>query len=410
MRRGFNVVASLQLEPSVETGSTAAKPDVDPALVATPSAEKKLIGRDTSPIGSRRRRQVLQLSPGVPFEQLPYQCFQEARKILQADREEKLHQIEVQRARLARLLVKQTGNGVEEREKQNRVSSMRRRLEKLKIFADINDPLIKKRFEDGQGDMNRPIYRYLADREWRSYRRPVMMQRLTQMSVVPDVFSDLDPTAEVRLAFKRHNVQPGAFVESRVSEVPAKLNVRVFDKGERLVTVAVVDPDVPDVEQNGFRAQCHFLAVNIPISPTSTSVPLSRLSPDTQQLLSWLPPHAQKGSPYHRLSVFVLQQPREIVLEPSQRDALTREAFRIRGFRQRHRLKPVGAFLFRTKWDEGMAGVMERAGIPGADIELKRKRVYPLKRAQLPLKKFKNRLGLAGLPSKRLKFGRLRKM
>ena len=258
--------------------------------------------------------------------------------------------------------------------------------------------------------MNRPIYRYLADREWRSYRRPVMMQRLTQMSVIPDVFSDLDPTAEVRLAFKRHNVQPGAFVESRVSEVPAKLNVQVFDKGERLVTVAVVDPDIPDVEQNGFRAQCHFLAVNIPISPSSTSVPLSRLSPDTQQLLSWLPPHAQKGSPYHRLSVFVLQQPHEVVLEPSQRDTLTRETFNIRGFRQRHRLKPIGAFLFRTQWDEGMAGVMERAGIPGADVELKRKRVYPLKRPQLPLKKFKNRLGLAGLPSKRLKFGRLRKM
>ena len=38
-----------------------------------------------------------------------------------------------------------------ERQKQIRLDSMSRHLEKLKILADINDPLIKKRFEDGEG-------------------------------------------------------------------------------------------------------------------------------------------------------------------------------------------------------------------------------------------------------------------
>jgi len=33
-------------------------------------------------------------------------------------------------------------------------------------------------------------------------------------------------------------------------------------------------------------------------------------------------------------------------------------------------------------WDEGTAGVMERAGIEGADIEFKRKKVIPLKPKQ----------------------------
>lgn len=90
-------------------------------------------------------------SSQIPFEQLPYQCFQEARKILQADREEKIHQIEVQRARIARLEAQDAAVSGGELYKKNRLDSMRRHLEELKIVADINDPLIKKRFEDGLG-------------------------------------------------------------------------------------------------------------------------------------------------------------------------------------------------------------------------------------------------------------------
>lgn len=232
------------------------------------------------------------------------------------------------------------------------------------------------------------------------------MQRLTQMHVVPDLFSHLDPTADVRLAFRNCNVQPGAFVDSRVSEVPPKLNVQVFDKGERLVSIAVVDPDVPDLENDSFRTRCHFLAANIPISPTSTSIPFSKLSAESQLLLSWLPPHAQKGSPYHRLAVFVLEQPEGTVVNVSELKQLARDGFNIRSFRDRQKLRPVGAFLFRTQWDEGMAGVMARAGLPGAEIEFKRRRVYSLRTKAWPPRKFKNRLGMAGLPTKRLKFGR----
>jgi len=103
------------------------------------------------PIGSRRRRAALQGSTNIPFEQLPYQCFQEARKILQADREEKLQQIEVERARIARLQAQDPAVSGGETEKHRRLRSMRKYLEELKILADINDPVIKKRFEDGEG-------------------------------------------------------------------------------------------------------------------------------------------------------------------------------------------------------------------------------------------------------------------
>lgn len=103
------------------------------------------------PIGSRRRRVALQGTSGIPFEQLPYQCFQEARKILIADREEKLKQIETDRARIIRLRDSDPALSGGEARKRQRLKDLIDKLEHLKILADINDPLVKRRFEDGLG-------------------------------------------------------------------------------------------------------------------------------------------------------------------------------------------------------------------------------------------------------------------
>ena len=78
--------------------------------------------------------------------------------MLQADREEKLQAIERERERIVRLTEQDastiTGG---EKQKQIRLDSMSRYLERLKILADINDPLIKKRFEDGEGMYTVPL-------------------------------------------------------------------------------------------------------------------------------------------------------------------------------------------------------------------------------------------------------------
>lgn len=238
------------------------------------------------------------------------------------------------------------------------------------------------------GDMNRPIYRYLADRKWREYKRKLLMQRISQMHIVPDVLPHLDPTAEVSLGFGRRNVQPGEFVDSRVSEIPARLKVQVFDKGERLVSIAVVDPDVPDEARDSFGSRCHFLAVNVPLSPTDTSIPLSRLKLEEHVVHHWLPPYAQKGAPYHRLAVFVIQQDdagRGASLDVKalrESSEYKRDGFKVRKFVDQKPLKPIGMHLFRSKWDEGTDGVVTRAGIEGMNIEFTRK-----KPEKLPYKK-----------------------
>jgi len=229
------------------------------------------------------------------------------------------------------------------------------------------------------GDMNKPIYRYLADRKWREYPRKILVQRVTQMKVVPDIIPVVDPVLDIKIAFGKKVVPPGEFVESHVSESPCQLTLQSFDQGEKVVTIAVVDADVPNLETDSFDTRCHYLASNITISPTQPLVNLATLSSETQVLLPWLPPHAQKGSPYHRLSIIILQQKDNVPVDLQvAKQRVQRVGFSVRSLMSRHMLTPVSASLFRTKWDDSTAAVMTRAGIEGADIELKRKKVEPL--------------------------------
>ena len=228
------------------------------------------------------------------------------------------------------------------------------------------------------GDLAKPIYRFLADRKWRDYRRKIQIQRKTQMKVVPDVIANCDPIVDIKMNFGRVNVQPGEFVDSLVSELPCRLSIQTFEKDPKLVTIAVVDPDHPNLATDGFDTYCHFLASNIEITPKTPVVDLAQLSED-QILSPWLPPTAQKGSPYHRLAIVVLQQKDNISIDKAVAiKNIQQTNFHARSFITRHMLQPIGANLFRTQWDDNMAAVMTRAGIDGADLELKRKKVDPL--------------------------------
>jgi len=115
----------------------------------TPEQLEKLTSHT---MGSRRRRAALATSGDVPFEQMPYQCFQEARKVLDEDRQEKIAQIIAETEKIKRLEAADasTMRGGDPY-KQKRLVSMRKHVEELKILADINDPLVKRRFEDGMG-------------------------------------------------------------------------------------------------------------------------------------------------------------------------------------------------------------------------------------------------------------------
>lgn len=200
-----------------------------------------------------------------------------------------------------------------------------------------------------------------------------------QMKVAPDVVPHLDHTLDITLSFGSFRVAPGDFVPSHISEKPCTLNIQSFDRETKLVSIAVVDPDVPNVSTDSFDSRCHFLASNIPITPDSPLVELNNLSTSEQVFLPWHAPTAHKGSPYHRLAIVVFQQKDNIPIDLAVASKkIARDDFSARGFMTRHMLHPIGGALFRTQWDEAMAQVMNRAGVDGANVELKRTKVEPL--------------------------------
>ncbi|KAL6401936.1 putative ribosomal protein YmL35 [Ilyonectria robusta] len=387
LSRPFTSAAAraADVPPQAETASTpppAVNPlDLDPNTVL-PEFEEQLVKAGKMPIGSRRRRVAMRTTTDIPFEHLPYQAFQEARKILAADREQKLAQITQTLNKISLLEKKDAAEVKGGLERKNiKLASLRRHADELKILADVNDPIVKKRYEDGLGDMNKPIYRYYAEKKWRSYDHRLITQRIKQFKIVPDVLPKLEPSADVQLYFRKLKVPPGTIVDSLVSENPPRLRVQVFNKGERMVSIVVLDSDVPDPENDGFTKRCHYLAANIPLDPTDTSLPLSRIKGEDQLAVPWLPAFSQKGAPYHRLGIYLLEQKPGQKVDVAKLKELyaSRDGFSLKSFRDKFGLQPFGFNLFRSVWDDNTAAVMARHEIPGADLEFRPTRVHSLK-------------------------------
>lgn len=156
--RPFTTGAARASAAAETSSAAAAQPsalDLDPNSVL-PEFESDLIKAGKMPIGSRRRRVAMRTTASLPFEQLPYQAFQEARAILAADRQEKVAKIQEELEKIS-LLEKKDAALVKggQTMKDTKLASLRRYIEQLKIQADINDPLVKKRFEDGLGTQNK---------------------------------------------------------------------------------------------------------------------------------------------------------------------------------------------------------------------------------------------------------------
>ncbi|KAF3359796.1 hypothetical protein VdG1_05005 [Verticillium dahliae VDG1] len=235
-----------------------------------------------------------------------------------------------------------------EKKREMKLESIRRHIEHLKIQADINDPAVKRRFEDGLGDMSKPIYRYLAKRRWEGYNKKIMEQRISQFHITPDILPKLTPKYDVELHFRRSKIPAGKILPSNLTEVAPRLRVQPFDAGERLVTVVIVDPDPGNkpLDIAALRAQYNKKTVTDESSSSSASTSTSSSS---------------------------------AVAAPA-----PATGFSLKSLRDKFALTPTGFTLFRTVWDEHTAEVMHRAGVPGADVEFRPNRVYSMKPPKAP--------------------------
>lgn len=91
-------------------------------------------------------------------------------------------------------------------------------------------------------------------------------------------------------------------------------------------------------------------------SPLRPNIPLSATSTLIQPLptaLSYLPPHPQQGTPYHRYTFILFAQsgttPLDIAISPEDREGLN-----VRDFVKQHGLQPEGINFFRQVWDRSV--------------------------------------------------------
>lgn len=236
----------------------------------------------------------------------------------------------------------------------------------LEGLVDINDPEIHWRHARGDVDLSMPIYRHLAERTWSEKQLLLLMQRVTQMSVTPDVIPIISPTIDVRLKFpsrtrgqRKGLFEVGEMMETTDSELMPEIEIQSFGDGERKFSLAIVDPDVPDESKDSYTSYLHYLQTDITLLPTQHAVEAS----NGQVVHSYIPPHPHKGTPYHRYTVIVWEQP----TTPPQPNAplagkhdIARSAFDAQHYAVQNGLHAVGINFWRQVWDAKVSPMMAR--------------------------------------------------
>ncbi|OZJ06705.1 hypothetical protein BZG36_00307 [Bifiguratus adelaidae] len=259
-------------------------------------------------------------------------AFDEALKVIAADKAERLTKLQSVGKELAKLK-KVSSPSTAQKAQLATLTGLKNDIE---VKAHLNDSEIRWRFDQGYVDMSQPVYRFLKHRHFSRQPKSKLMERVTQMRVIPDLLKpSFDPSVEVNLFFKDDSsTEPGVFLKTE--------------------DVGAIDLNSPDQENRTYQQYCHWLVANVPLSTTSPGVNVS----DNNTLLSYIPPHPQRGTKYHRYTVIVYQQngDGQLELDIANRPQ-SRERFDLGTFAETHKLQPVGVTFFRQVWSPATSSV-----------------------------------------------------
>ncbi|KAF4605629.1 hypothetical protein EYR40_004416 [Pleurotus pulmonarius] len=356
------------------TRTAPTPPPLTPVVEGTPKAAGQAEGEITPKTGGRnvrRRRQRPNISLEKPKEWnrpiakgvIP--AYDEALKVIQEDSKLLIAEAEALRSSIQLAETADVRND-------ERLEKMRKKLNILEVQSRANLPEVRWKFVNAMGDMSQPVYRHLAEQRWRKDGDlDLLMERIHQMNVVPDVLPDLHPSVDIRITVpstlkqlregqKVHApVEPGAFVFPRQTTKRPNVFTTVFHPETKLYTLLMVDPDVPHVETQSFTTYLHWLQPNISLSATTQSRLL-----DLNTHTPYIPPHPQRGTPYHRYVLLLLPQsdPTKPLEIPIVADS-DRLGFDTRSFLQQWGLDGVkggGAHMFRQVWDADVSKIYSR--------------------------------------------------
>jgi large subunit ribosomal protein L35 len=166
-------------------------------------------------------------------------------------------------------------------------------------------------------DMSNVAHRHIVEQKWRKEGAlDLLMERIYQMKVVPDALPEIKPTIDLQVVARStptdflkskkvfQGVEPGVFLRPKQTLQHPKLHTRVFHQDNRLYTMLLVDLDVPNTATRSYTTFLHWLKPNISLSALSSS----RI-PDPNTHTRYIPPHPQRGTPYHRYVCLLLPHP-----------------------------------------------------------------------------------------------------
>ncbi|KAF5314108.1 hypothetical protein D9611_006945 [Ephemerocybe angulata] len=204
------------------------------------------------------------------------------------------------------------------------LEGMREKLHVLRVQAEVNLPEVRWKVKNALAERGREAHRHLLEHRWRKDGDlDLLMERIYQMKVVPDLLPVLKPTVDLRVAVPATTpdqfralaaqgraganvltVEPGVFLDPKNTLSPPMLYADAFHADTRLYTLLMVDPDVPDPERAGYKTYLHWMCPNVELSAARAGR-LTGLNGHT----AYVPPHPQRGTPYHRYTVLLLPQP-----------------------------------------------------------------------------------------------------
>ncbi|KAI0771048.1 PEBP-like protein [Trametes elegans] len=254
------------------------------------------------------------------------------------------------------------------------LQGMRERAHILTVQGEINLPDVRWKARNGLVDMNRAVHRHLVEQRWREEGDlDLLMERIYQMKVVPDMLPELHPSLDLRIKYaepppksnylrtrvkrKLKTVEPGIFLAPEQTRRLPEISTTVFHTERRLYTLLMVDLDVPDPENQSFTTYLHWLQPNISLSAFISSPHI--LNSHTR----YVPPHPQRGTPYHRYVLLLLPQasPTKPIEIPVFEDS-ARVGFNYRAFAEQYGFDAAqggGAHMWRETWDETVSHIYE---------------------------------------------------
>ncbi|ODQ55094.1 PEBP-like protein [Saitoella complicata NRRL Y-17804] len=370
---------------SVRWNSSSTEPNArpapgDPDTIGTVDPADQAPPASPIPAGTANKNRISRYAKPYPRLEYPNPplgvnpAYDEALKVIDAHREvinEKIRQekrkITLATAKLNKFEQFETGPG---RVWKDNLDGYCKNLEYFEVQRDIDSPEFRWRHENGDVDMSKPVFRYLAKQDWEFRPLPVLMQRLETMFVVPDTLPSITPVVDLRLRFNgSHIVEPGSWVElDQCTNAPPAVEIVPFEDGENTYTVLLVDPDTPNVEDQTYNTTLLWAVSDVKISPTFTEFNAAHGTEHAQ----FIPPHPTYGIKYHRYTMLAFRQPTEKLKMEGYEIPGGTFKFDLRTFVEDHELEPVGASFWRAKWTEGVSEriAKETGGLGG--LKLKR--------------------------------------